>query len=233
MRSYCRDIQHMKHYIFTFFFSLLFLNSVEKRPTPEAYTMLEQAKKQMEAGNYPQANLIFRKMLQLKSVLPTEMSYLFAETLYKVGQYENSMNFLKRYQNITDRGSDYYLLSLALEKELKEKLQEIKDCPFCDQNGYKLSPCLVCNTTAHTIQTCNLCRGKGLITCPACTGSGVIISSSGQFNTKEYRSCERCQSKGYITCYVCDGKKEITAFCTACDGKGYQATNQLCDHTGL
>lgn len=223
----------MKYYIFTFLLSLLFLTTAvkaqDRKPTQEAYTLLEQAKKQMEAGNYQQANLIFRKMLSIKSVLPTEMSYLFAETLYKVGQYENSMNFLKKYQNITDRGSDYYLLSLELEKELEEKLQEIGNCTLCDQNGYRLTACMVCNKTGHTVQTCNLCRGKGIIACPVCAGSGVIIST-GQFNAKEYRSCERCQSKGYITCHVCDGEKEITALCVACDGKGYQATHQLCDH---
>src|SRR5688572_6075621 len=101
----------MRYYILTLFISILFISinvsAQDRKPSAEAYAFLAQAKKQMEDGNYQRANLIFRKMLTLKTVLPTEMSYLFAETLYKVGQFENSKNFLEKYLSITDRGSDY------------------------------------------------------------------------------------------------------------------------------
>lgn len=223
----------MKYYFFAFFIAILLFSSStiaqDRKPSPEAHALLEQAKKKMEAGDYPQANLIFRRMLKLNSVLPTEMSYLFAETLYKVGQYENSMNFLKKYQDITDRSGDYYLLSVELEKELMLKLQEIRHCGLCDSHGYRLAPCEECHQTGKTQQECQLCRGKGIIACPVCTGAGVIISYD-QFNTKQYRSCERCQSKGVVTCNVCQGEKEITSACPQCGGKGSLATNQLCDH---
>lgn len=200
-----------------------------RKATPEAHALLEQAKKKMEEGDYSQANLIFRRMLKLNSTLPTEMSYLFAETLFKVGQYENSMNFLKRYQDITDRSSDYYLLSRDLEKELMIKLQEIRHCNLCDLHGYRLAPCEYCQQTGETEQTCHLCRGKGVIACPVCAGDGVNISFD-QFNTRQYRSCDRCQAKGIITCNVCQGEKKIFTACPQCNGKGSLATEQLCDH---
>lgn len=223
----------MRYYILTLFISILFISinvsAQERKPSAEAYAFLAQAKKQMEDGNYQRANLIFRKMLTLKTVLPTEMSYLFAETLYKVGQFENSKNFLEKYLSITDRGSDYYPLSLELEKRLEERLLEIKSCQYCDRNGYRLVPCTVCHTTGKTVQECHVCRGNGIITCPVCTGNGVVITTNA-FNEKEYRTCEHCQAKGFITCNVCEGKKEITSFCPACEGTGYQSTDQLCDH---
>lgn|SRR5690554_512601 len=223
----------MKYYFFALFLAFFLIHSSnmaqDRKPTSEAYALLEQAKKEMEKGDYSQANLIFRRMLKLNSILPTEMSYLFAETLYKVGQYENSMNFLKRYQDITDRSSDYYLLSLDLERELMIKLQEIRHCSLCDQHGYRLVPCDSCHQTGKAEQTCHLCRGNGIIACPVCVGVGVNISYD-QFNNKQYRSCERCQAKGVITCHVCHGDKTTLTACPQCEGRGSLATQQLCNH---
>lgn len=200
------------------------------KENPQVTKLMEQAKKKMAEGDFQQANLVFRKMLSLKTVLPTEMSYLFAETLYKVGQYENSMNFLKKYQQLTDRGSDYYPLSLELEKQLNTQLQIIRDCSLCTRSGYRLVPCTVCDQTGTTVQTCSHCRGHGITTCSVCTGAGVVISTN-QFDEKEYRSCEKCGSKGYIQCPVCQGAKEIEFQCQQCHGSGQQTTNEICDHT--
>ena len=223
----------MKYLIFTVFIIVFLLPSgisAQSRKTDkEALVLLEKAKKEMEAGHYQQANITFRKMLKLNTVLPTEMSYLFAETLFKVGQYENSMNFLKKYQSLTDRGSDYYPLSVKLEQQLQEKLQQIKDCSYCNRFGYRLVPCDVCGGKGKTIQECHVCRGHGLISCPVCTGDGVVITTN-KFGEKEYHSCSRCDAKGYIVCTVCNGKKEIEALCPVCDGTGFKATDELCDH---
>ena len=205
------------------------LHAQKNKPDVEAYELLEQAKSQMGKGDFQKANLIFRKMLKLNSVLPTEMSYLFAETLYKVGQYENSKNFLEKYHQLTDRGSDYYLLSLELEKQLDKEMHRISDCQLCNISGYVLTPCNVCHQSGKTIQDCSHCRGTGIVTCSVCVGSGVVITTN-QFNEKEYRSCEKCSSKGFINCPVCEGRKQIESTCLACGGKGQQATDQLCDH---
>ena len=199
------------------------------RQHPEVSKLMEQAKAKMAEGDFQQANLVFRKMLALKTVLPTEMSYLFAETLFKVGQYENSMNFLKKYQQLTDRGSDYYPLSLELEKQLNEKLRVIHECALCNRSGYRLVACTACDQSGKTVQTCSHCRGHGITTCSVCTGAGVVISKN-QFEEKEYRSCEKCASKGFIACPVCQGKKEIELQCQACHGSGMRATSELCDH---
>ena len=227
----------MKYRILFLLFACLFCSTYftyeafgqASRQNSEVSKLMEQAKKKMAEGDFQQANLVFRKMLALKTVLPTEMSYLFAETLFKVGQYENSMNFLKKYQQLTDRGSDYYPLSLELEKQLNTKLRVIHECAFCNRSGYRLVACTVCDQSGKTVQTCSHCRGHGVTTCSVCTGAGVVISKN-QFEEKEYRSCEKCASKGYIACPVCEGKKEIELQCQACHGSGMQATNELCDH---
>lgn len=214
---------------FLFLFPIDDLAAQKKKPEVEAYELLEMAKTRMKEGNFQQANLIFRKMLKLNSVLPTEMSYLFAETLFKVGQYENSKNFLEKYQQLTDRGSDYYLLSVELEKQINTELAKIEDCELCNHAGYLVEPCSVCHQTGKTVQECGHCRGKGVISCPICIGAGVVITTN-QFNEKEYRSCEKCQATGLLNCPVCEGKKEISTDCLACGGSGHKLTNKLCDH---
>jgi tetratricopeptide (TPR) repeat protein len=220
-------------YILVFCFLSLYVTpelvAQKNKPDVEAYELLKQAKFQMEKGDFQKANLIFRKMLKLNSVLPTEMSYLFAETLYKVGQYENSKNFLEKYHQLTDRGSDYYLLSLELEKQIDKEIQRIRDCQLCSISGYLLVPCNVCHQSGTTVQDCVHCRGSGIVTCSVCTGAGVIITTN-QFNDKDYRSCEKCSSKGFIKCPVCEGKKQIETACATCEGKGQKVTDQLCDH---
>ena len=49
--------------------------------------LLDKAKEQMAAEDYVAANKSFREMLELKAVLPSEMCYFFANTLYHLKQY--------------------------------------------------------------------------------------------------------------------------------------------------
>src|SRR5690606_35915333 len=200
----------------------------KKKPSEDAYVLLEAAKKYMASGDFEKANLTFRRMLKLKTVLPTELSYLFAETLFQVGQYDNSINFLEKYQNLTDRGSDYYLQSVELEKQLTSKLEAIKQCQLCNHAGYRYFDCSRCKAKGTFVQECHQCRGHGLLTCPTCTGNGVVISTN-QFNEKDYRTCEKCNSKGFISCPICEGKKEIEAICPQCNGTGRQAGSEICN----
>ena len=48
--------------------------------------LMELAIAQMNDGDYEAANITFRKILKLNTVLPDDLSYLFAETLYMVNQ---------------------------------------------------------------------------------------------------------------------------------------------------
>lgn len=190
---------------------------------------MKLARSQMDEGHYEDANITFRKILSLNEVLPTNLSYLFAETLFMIGQYENSQNFLDKYLSLSGKAGDYYEQSLELEQLLQAKKDSIISCELCNRKGYRLTPCLTCMQTGKTIQTCHYCRGKGLTTCTVCTGKGVIISDN-TFGEKKYQSCYNCNGKGYVHCPLCHGTKTLEKNCHVCGGDGLENTNTICDH---
>jgi hypothetical protein len=191
---------------------------------------MEEAKEHMDAGNYEEANLSFRKLLTVQNILPTEMCYYFAETLYQLHQYQNSKNFINKYLKLTGTSGPYYQKVLALNELVDEKFNEIKSCQFCDEKGYRLQECETCHGEGHLLQTCHHCKGKGLTACTACGTKGVKITVNA-FKEKEYKSCPVCNSKGFITCPVCGGKTTEELVCNVCRGKGTNISNKICDHS--
>ncbi|MDN4164108.1 hypothetical protein QWY31_01280 [Cytophagales bacterium LB-30] len=191
--------------------------------------LLKEAKTQMEAGDYAAANLTFRKMLALKAILPDDVSYLFAETLFYIGQYQNSQNLLKRYMELTGIQGNYYQQSKELEALLQEKLVSNKTCDLCNAFGYRLAPCTECEGSGSEISPCNFCRGKGVNHCLSCDGEGVTIKYSA-LGEKTYNTCTKCEGKGFHACTLCKGAKEIETYCSTCFGDGMKSTTIVCNH---
>ena len=190
---------------------------------------MEIAKTQMNAGDYEAANKTFRKILGMKTVLPHDLSYLFAETLYMVGQYENSDNFLNRYVEITGKGGNYTTQAEQLRELLNNKLEEIKNCNFCDIRGYRLKTCSQCNGAKFFPSQCHHCEGKGALKCHVCLGEGVLIEKT-DFETEEYKTCHNCNGKGVEGCPVCKGAKVLEQKCSLCLGSGLESSKTICDH---
>ena len=195
----------------------------------EVKDLMDKAVAQMNARDYKDANNTFRKMLASKKVLPTNMSYLFAETLFMVGQYHNSENFLDKYVDLAGKGGDYYAQAIDLKAAITKKKEEIEACTFCTVFGYRLKNCTVCNGEGHITSTCYYCKGLGKTNCLTCEGDGVIISTN-IFDVKEYKSCHVCDTKGYVECKICKGKNIINKQCPECLGSKLEATNTICDH---
>ena len=191
---------------------------------------MEIAREQMNAGEYEKANKTFRQILKMNTVLPHDLSYLFAETLYMVGQYENSDNFLKRYIQLTGKGGNYAVQAEQLRALLDGRLDDIKICQFCDINGYRLITCSRCNGSKIISDQCDHCNGHGALTCHVCLGDGVLIAKT-DFSTNEYKTCNRCSGKGVETCPVCKGEKILAQKCPLCTGTGLETSGILCDHT--
>lgn len=184
----------------------------------------------MDEGNYEEANLSFRKLLAVQSVLPTEMCYYFAETLYQLHQYQNSKNFINKYLKLTGTTGPYYNKVLALDKLVDAKFEEIEACTFCDSKGYRFTACERCQGEGHLHQTCHYCKGQGRTACVACGGKGVKITENS-FKEKEYKTCPVCHSDGVVTCAVCEGTKKEDIICSQCKGNGQLVTNKICDHS--
>jgi len=228
----------MKKYLIFILFALLAKSGLLLAQTdmpqafvydPDVVELVATAKKQMEAGDYEAANKSFRKVLATNKTLPTEMSYLFAETLFVINQYQNSKNFVEKYLDLAGQGGDYYDKAIELNNMLDARFTEIRDCDFCNLSGYRYVVCDNCDGSGHSIEMCYNCKANGLTTCPKCTGNGVLISFN-TFGERQYQSCSLCDSRGYIVCTVCHGEKNISGTCNVCLGTGQKVSSQICNH---
>ena len=195
----------------------------------EVIDLMNLAKAQMKASDYTDANKTFRKALASGKILPTDLSYLFAETLYVIHQYQNSQNFVDKYLDLAGQGGNYYEKAVELKALLNKEFEKIKDCSYCNLSGYRYIPCDNCHAEGTTTEECYNCKGSGITVCPKCLGQGVYITFNS-FSGKQYHACDICDGKGYIECPVCHGEKTLTGTCSVCLGTGKKVSSILCDH---
>ncbi len=183
----------------------------------------------MERNDFETANNIFRNLIDSGLPLPEEMPYYFAETLYELDQYDNSVNFLNKYLELTGFTGENYEGARELKERLSEPLKAIQVCRLCDRRGYRYKTCFTCEGKQEIEQNCDYCKAKGVVGCSRCAGSGMITKVN-VFNIVEYFECERCSAKGRLTCPVCEGSKKEVSACKTCSGSGTLASDQICDH---
>lgn len=213
----------------------LFLSFASKAQNFEATNMADvykEAQSYMLKNDYEQANLAFRKILKMGTKLPAEMPYLFSETLFNIGQYQNSKSFLDKYFEIMGKAGTYYEQALVLKQKLEQQLNKAISCDFCDYSGYRLTTCKVCQGKKQLLQTCNYCKGIGKVGCNLCAGEGVLVQI-GALGDKRYKTCHQCKGEGIHTCTICEGEKEFYNYCNNCLGVGKVATNIICNHKPL
>lgn len=191
--------------------------------------LMKEALSAMEAQDYNLANARFREVIDSKIPIPQEMPYFFAETLYELQQYDNSANFLNKYLEINGFKGDNYQQAKELEEKLKNPLNEIKSCQLCDRRGYRYKTCFTCEGSKEIEQECSYCKGKGIVGCSRCAGSG-LVTKKNIFNIIEYFECERCDGNGRLTCPTCHGTKVEVSACRTCQGSGRLHSEKLCDH---
>jgi hypothetical protein len=184
----------------------------------------------MERSDYQTANSIFRSLIDSGLPLPDEMPYYFSETLFQLGQYDNSSNFLSKYLELTGYTGQNYEGARLLKEKLKAPLARIEACDSCDRRGYRYGTCFVCEGKKQTQQGCSYCKGKGIVGCSRCGATGMI-KKVNVFNIVELFECERCTGKGRLTCPECEGDGKEISECKTCTGSGQLATDQLCDHS--
>lgn len=191
--------------------------------------LLAKAKEQMAVEDYVAANQSFREMLEMNTVLPTEMCYFFANTLYHLQQFDNSLRFAEKYESLSGPGGEYYQETLQLKKLLQNEFKTIRDCNYCDNHGYVLQECHYCEGAGSSKQSCMKCYGHKEHKCKQCGGEGVVIQKT-HFGQRNYQACQACQGSGIQECSHCKGKGVLIQNCQHCSGSGKIRTNQLCTH---
>jgi DnaJ-class molecular chaperone len=190
---------------------------------------MKSAKSAMERRDYETSNSIFRDLIDSGLPLPQDMPYFFAETLYELGQYDNSANFLNKYLELSGFAGDHYQGAKELQKKLEAPLNAIKTCQLCDRRGYRYKECFTCEGERQIEQDCSYCKAKGVVGCSRCSGSGMITRVN-IFKIVEYFECERCEGKGRLTCPVCEGNLKEVSSCRTCGGSGKLTSENLCNH---
>ncbi|WP_209332606.1 molecular chaperone DnaJ [Lunatimonas salinarum] len=191
--------------------------------------LMNQALQAMEREEYDAANELFRQIVESNAPIPPEMPYYFAETLFQLGQFSNSANFLQKYLDLNGFSAEHYQQAKALQTKLEKPLAEIKACEFCDRMGYRFTTCNTCNGKKEVQQDCSMCRMAGVVGCSRCAGKGVVTKKN-VFNILEYYDCERCHATGRLSCPRCEGTKVEFGACKTCEGDGLIPSDQICSH---
>lgn len=183
----------------------------------------------MEREDYTAANGIFRNLIDSGLPLPEEMPYYFAETLFELEQFDNSVNFLNKYLQLSGFAGEHYEGAKELQSRLEEPLKSIQVCQLCDRRGYRFQTCFICEGSKEIQQDCDYCKAKGVVGCSRCGGTGMITKKN-IFNIVEYFECERCAGRGRLTCPVCEGSKKEVSACRTCGGSGRLSSELICTH---
>jgi DnaJ-class molecular chaperone len=183
----------------------------------------------MERGDFQTANSIFRNLIDSGLPLPEEMPYYFSETLFQLGQYDNSQNFINKYLELTGFTGQNYESATRLKEKLKVPLAQIIACELCDRRGYRYESCTTCQGKKQTEQACSYCKAKGVVGCSRCGASGMI-KKVNVFNLVDFYECERCGGKGRLTCPTCSGSGKEVSACKTCEGSGKTPSTALCNH---
>ncbi len=194
-----------------------------------ASRLYSNALQEMENKNYEQANTYFRQIIESGLPIAPEMPYHFALTLYELGQYDNSLNFVKRYLQINGRNAENYNAAKSLEQKLEAPIKAILECNYCNQQGYRIYECSTCDGEKELHQDCSLCKARGMVGCNQCFGKG-IVTKRNVFNLVEYHECDKCGGDGKHTCPTCDGSLKEFTTCRTCQGTGMETTESICNH---
>lgn len=216
--------------VFILSLSLSFVSKAQLSPNlGQTDRWMKSAQAAMERHEYETANSIFRDLIDSGLPLPEQMPYFFAETLYELGQYDNSSNFLNKYLELNGFSGEHYQGAKELQIKLETPLNAIKTCQLCDRRGYRYKVCFTCEGARQIEQDCSYCKAKGVVGCSRCSGSGMITRVN-IFKIVEYFECERCDGKGRLTCPVCEGNLKEISSCRTCGGSGKLTSENLCDH---
>ena len=215
--------------LFFFFFLCVSMASYAQIPETEVEQYYKEGVELFNQENYKAANIAFRRALATNEVLPTNLSYYFAETLFHVKQYQNSKNFADRYIKVAGQGGDFYNEAVFLQEQIDGEFLAIKECHRCNNFGYRLIACVRCNSTGIETLECPQCRGTGNTICSQCTGRGVVISVD-KFGQNRYETCPKCSGEGVTICDRCHNHKIIARICSLCLGTKMRPTTLICNH---
>lgn len=140
----------------------------------------------MNAGDYEQANNKFKEVLAKAKVVPTDLTFYFGKNSFYMGKYKQSIDWLNKYLQLKGTAGRYYeecseLLLKSEQAFLLIREDERKEAQSILTTNYEID-----------------CGPSGKVSCPVCSGTGVIIQR-GAFGDV-YKTCPYSDEHGYLTC---------------------------------
>lgn len=219
--------------IMVFKYSLLFflftfcsiISNAQSKKDSIAGEYLIQIRKQIEEKDYNNANLTLKKLFAMKTTLPDEVAFRYAEVQLGLGNYSKAKEAFYKYIDLTDGKGEF-----VEEAKMLIELSEAKICKKCNNTGITIvtDTCAFCNGKGKQEIACEACHGRGLEFCPSCKGQGVVYKTSTFGGV--YQTCTLCSGKGIVKCRRCDGSGKEIKFCEHCKGKGTMNRSVICGH---
>jgi len=147
---------------------------------------LDSAVTLMNQGDYQAADETFLAILKSVKSVPSDITFYFGKNSYFLGKYKQSVDWLNKYIQLKGTSGQYSQETITLKQKaevelLKEKEQETKQSLQVLAQDYDID-----------------CGPAGIVTCPVCNGSTVIIKKGYISNT--YKTCAYCNLKGVLSC---------------------------------
>ena len=150
-------------------------------------SIMEDAVRFMDAGNYPEADERFKEVLKNLDVLPAEICYYFGKNSYYIEEYKQSINWLNKYIELKGTKGQFF-------KSCVEYLEKSEQAYLVQQESEK-------ENILYELSRENEfdCGGNQFFKCPICKGEGVVFEP-GKINNVLYKTCPYCAGNGRITC---------------------------------
>lgn len=138
----------------------------------------------MDKKLYPEANVKFTYVIDNLKPLPNRLAFYFGKNSYFLKEYKQSINWLSKYIQLKGTSGTYYE-EAKLYLSLAEKAYVANNKPTLSGIQENLENDFECYSQTKMI-------------CPACKGSGVIITRDLLSN--KYKTCPFSGDDGYLSC---------------------------------
>lgn len=140
----------------------------------------------MDEGQNALAEEKFLYVLANIKGVPSDLTFFFGKNSYYLKKYKQSVDWINKYIQLKGTTGQYSLEAIDLLKKaeaevLLERSKESAKVQEVLSQDYDID-----------------CGPSGLVTCPVCKGTTVIITR-GAFNN-QYKTCPYCDKHGRLTC---------------------------------
>jgi len=138
----------------------------------------------MNNKQFTEADKKFTLVIDQLNPLPSKIAFYFGKNSYFLNEYKQSINWLSKYIQLKGTNGMFYdeaklYLELSEKKYLEANREQLAEIEENLDNEFE-------------------CYSQDKMTCPACKGTGVLITKG--IMRDHYETCPYSGGDGYLTC---------------------------------